>query len=163
MPWRKEAGGNRGFKPMGAAWYRNSFISDAAWGEDRVFLDFEGLMCNGDVWVNGEKVASSEYGYLGFEVDITKHVKSVGGTNSVEVWTSTGHLGGARWYTGGGIYRPVRIKTRPVRSIARHGIFVTTPNVSATSAVVRVQLELEGFQLKTKIFEVFIPLVKSIL
>lgn len=153
MPWRKEAGGNRGFKPMGAAWYRNSFISDAAWGEDRVFLDFEGLMCNGDVWVNGEKVASSEYGYLGFEVDITKHVKSVGGTNSVEVWTSTGHLGGARWYTGGGIYRPVRIKTRPVRSIARHGIFVTTPNVSATSAVVRVQLELEGFQLKTKIFE----------
>ena len=146
MPWKESAGGNRGFKPMGAAWYRNSFVTDAAWKGERVFLDFEGIMCVGDVWVNGEKVASSEYGYLGFEVDVTKRLKPVGGTNSVEVWTSTGRPNGSRWYTGGGLYRPVRIRTRPVRSIARHGIFVTTPEVSQSAATVRIEVELDGFR-----------------
>ena len=152
MPWSKEAIGSRGFKPMGAAWYRNEFTTDEAWGDERVFLDFEGLMCIGDVWVNGRKVASTEYGYLGFEVDVTEVLRPAGGTNKVEVWTSTGHTYGSRWYTGGGLYRPVRIKTRPVQAIARHGVFVTTPNVSAASATVRVQLELEGFQLSPHIF-----------
>ena len=153
MPWTEKAGGNRGFKPMGAAWYRNSFVTDPAWGDERVFLDFEGIMCIGDVWVNGEKVASTEYGYLGFEADVTDKIKPEGGTNIVEVWASTGHAEGSRWYTGGGLYRPVRIKTRPVRSIARHGIFVTTPAVSSGSATVRVQLELEGFRLDKRLFE----------
>ena len=153
MPWTEKAGGNRGFKPMGAAWYRNSFVTDPAWGDERVFLDFEGIMCIGDVWVNGEKVASTEYGYLGFEADVTDKIKPEGGTNIVEVWASTVHYEGSRWYTGGGLYRPVRIKTRPVRSIARHGIFVTTPAVSSGSATVRVQLELEGFCLDKRLFE----------
>lgn len=144
MPWDKEAGGSRGFKQMGAAWYRNSFVTPDVAGE-RVFLDFEGIMCIGDVWVNGKKVAASEYGYLGFEADVTQRLKPAGETNTVEVWTSTGHRYGSRWYTGGGLYRPVRIKTRPVRSIARHGIFVTTPEVSADMAKVRVQIELDGF------------------
>ena len=84
MPWQESAGGSRGFKPMGAAKYRNAFVTDAAWKGSRVFLDFEGIMCVGDVWVNGEKVASAEYGYLGFEVDVTKRLKPAGGTNRVE-------------------------------------------------------------------------------
>ena len=152
MPWREDAGGDRGFKPMGAAWYRNSFLTETAWCGQRVFLDFEGVMCVGDVWVNGEKVASSEYGYLGFEVDVTNRLKPAGETNTVEVWASTGRVNGSRWYTGGGLCRFVHIKTRPVRSIARHGIFVTTPEVAADAATVRVQLELEGFQLRSEVF-----------
>lgn len=152
MPWREDAGGGRGFKPMGAAWYRNSFVTDASWRDERVFLDFEGVMCVGDVWVNGEKVASSEYGYLGFEVDVTNRLKPAGETNTVEVWASTGLVNGSRWYTGGGLCRFVHIKTRPVRSIARHGIFVTTPEIAADAATVRVQLELEGFQLRSEVF-----------
>lgn len=148
MPWLEKAGGSRGFKPMGAAVYRNTFATDAAWIEkgERVFLDFEGIMCVGDVFVNGSKVASSEYGYLGFEADVTKCLKPAGCTNAVEVRVSTGRPDGSRWYTGGGLYRPVRIKTRPRRSIARHGIFVSTPEVSRTGAVVRVQVELDGFR-----------------
>lgn len=145
MPWREDAAGDRGFKPMGAARYRNAFVTDAAWAGQRVFLDFEGIMCVGDVWVNGEKAASSEYGYLGFEIDVTDRLRPAGETNTVEVVASTGHNEGSRWYTGGGLYRPVRIKTRPKRSIARHGIFASTPKVSAESATVRVQIELEGF------------------
>ena len=149
MPWLEKAGGLRGFKPMGAARYRKTFVTAAAWAGERVFLDFEGIMCVGDVWVNGAKVASSEYGYLGFEVDVTRRLKAPGGTNTVEVWASTGWVGGSRWYTGGGLYRPVRLRTRPVRSIARHGLFVTTPEVSATGATVRVQVELDGFRCTT--------------
>jgi len=155
MPWQEDAGGSRGFKPMGAAKYRNTFVTDAAWKGSRVFLDFEGIMCVGDVWVNGEKVAATEYGYLGFEVDVTKCLKPAGATNRVEVWASTGHKYGSRWYTGGGLYRPVRIKTRPARSIARHGLFVSTPKVSGKEATVRVQVELDGFRCDTNRVEAF--------
>ena len=154
MPWSEKAGGGRAFKPMGAAWYRNSFATDATWNGERVFLDFEGVMCVGDVRVNGENVAATEYGYLGFEVDVTNRLKPVGETNTVEVWASTGRENGSRWYTGGGLYRPVRIKTRPARSIARHGIFVTTPEVSVTAATVRVQVELDGFRNCTNVVSV---------
>ncbi|MBQ6248546.1 MAG: DUF4982 domain-containing protein, partial [Kiritimatiellae bacterium] len=146
MPWSEEAGGGRGFKPMGTARYRNAFVTDAAWAGQRVFLDFEGIMCVGDVFINGEKVASSEYGYLGFEVDVTGRLHPAGGENTVEVWASTGHTEGSRWYTGGGLCRSVRIATRPLRAIARHGIFITTPQVSSEAATVRVRLELEGFR-----------------
>ena len=146
MPWRADAHPRRGFKPMGAARYRNVFVTDAAWAGQRVFLDFEGIMCVGDVFVNGMKAASSEYGYLGFEVEVTDRLLPAGGTNIVEVWASTGHAEGSRWYTGGGLCRGVRITTRPMRAIARHGIFVATPQVSAEAATVRVRLELEGFR-----------------
>ena len=94
MPWSKSADGGRGFKPMGAAWYRNEFTTDAAWGKSRVFLDFEGIMCVGDVWLNGKKVASTECGYLGFEVDVTDKLQPAGRVNQVEVWASTGHTSG---------------------------------------------------------------------
>ena len=145
MTWSKDADAARGFKPMGAARYRNAFATSPSWTGERVFLDFEGIMCVGDVFVNGEKAASPDYGYLGFEADVTRLLRPSGGTNEVEVWASTGRANGSRWYTGGGIVRPVHVKTRPVRSIARHGIFVTTPEVSSTEATVRVQVELDGF------------------
>ena len=145
MPWSADAHPWRGFKPMGAARYRKTFATDPAWAGRRVLIDFEGVMCVCDVAVNGVAVTSSEYGYLGFEADITDRLRPAGETNEVEVWATTGHERGSRWYTGGGLYRPVRLRIVPERRIARHGVFVTTPKVSAEEATVRVQVAVDGF------------------
>ena len=73
--WDESAGGARGFKAMGTGWYRKHFKANPAWKGKRVLLDFEGIMLVGDVWVNGRKVGSTDYGYLGFETDITDLLK----------------------------------------------------------------------------------------
>ena len=99
QPWDKDAGGARGFKAMGTGWYRKTFKADPEWKGKRVLLDFEGIMLIGDVWVNGQKVGGTDYGYIGFETDITKLLR-YDADNVVAVSASTGKKGGSRWYTG---------------------------------------------------------------
>jgi beta-galactosidase len=145
QPWDKSAGGARGFKAMGAGWYRKSFKADPAWKGKRILFDFEGVMYLGDVYVNGKKVGSTEYGYLGFEVDITKLLK-YGADNVVAVYASTGKENGSRWYTGGGLFRDVYLIIKDAVSIARNGVYITTPKISASNAQISLQVEIEGFK-----------------
>ena len=42
----------RGFKEMGAGWYKKTVTSAVRQGR-RMLLDFEGIMYVGDVWLNG--------------------------------------------------------------------------------------------------------------
>ena len=46
----------RGFKEMGAGWYRKTITPDASMEGRRVLLDFEGIMYVGDVWLNGQHI-----------------------------------------------------------------------------------------------------------
>ena len=143
QPWSKSGGGARGFKDMGTGWYRKIFKVDPAWKGKRVFLDFEGIMLIGDVWLNGKKVGSTDYGYLGFETDITR-LLNYDKDNVVAVCASTGKKGGSRWYTGGGLYRNVHLLVKDSIAIARHGVFISTPRITEQSADVSVQVEVEG-------------------
>lgn len=158
QPWDKSAGGARGYKSMESAWYRKSFKADSAWWGKRVLLDFEGIMLLGDVWLNGQKIGSTDYGYLGFEVDVTNLLK-YDTDNIVAVWASTGNGRGSRWYTGGGLFRDVHLLVKDTISIARHGVFITTPKIVDHNAEVNVQVEVEGIsgkkldvEINTKIY-----------
>lgn len=158
QPWVESGGGARGFKEMESGWYRKAFKADPSWKDKRVLLDFEGIMLVGDVWVNGQKVGGTDYGYIGFETDITKLLK-YDGDNVVAVYSSTGKKGGSRWYTGGGLFRDVHLVVKNPVAIARHGVFVSTPKITEQSAEVSVQVALEGLrssksdiEIQTKIF-----------
>lgn len=145
QPWDSLQSKARGFKPMCEGWYRKTFVASREWKNRQVLLDFGGIMYYGDVYVNGAKVASSEYGYVGLEADITHHLR-YDQPNIVAVYASTGPVNGSRWYTGGGLFRDVRLKLRNPTHIARHGVYVTTPVVSAEQATVQVQVEVDGWQ-----------------
>ncbi|MDE6000200.1 MAG: hypothetical protein K2H04_09075 [Bacteroidaceae bacterium] len=95
QPWDEKANKGRGFKPMCEGWYRKTFAIPAEWKGRRIVLDFEGVMYVSDVYVNGHKVASNEYGYTGFEADITRAVR-YGDENVVAVYSSTGPTNGSR-------------------------------------------------------------------
>lgn len=151
--WDESAGGARGFKAMGTGWYRKHFKANPAWKGKRVLLDFEGIMLVGDVWVNGRKVGSTDYGYLGFETDITDLLK-YDEDNVVAVWASTGKKDGSRWYTGGGLFRDVHLVIKNPIAIARHGVFVSTPKITEQRAEVSVQVELEGIRNKSLDIEI---------
>ena len=156
QPWDSTANRGRGYKAMGIGWYRKTFKADPSWKGKRVLLDFEGIMLHGDVWLNGKKIGGTDYGYLGFEADIADIIK-YDGDNVVAVRSST--EGGSRWYTGGGLFRDVHLVVKDSISIARHGIFITTPKISNQNAEISVQVEVAGIKNKqleleiiTKIF-----------
>lgn len=145
QPWEEKAGKARGFKRMCEGWYRKTFKADEAWKGKQVLVDFDGVMYVCDVYVNGKKVGSNEYGYTGFEVNISKHL-FYDRDNVIAVYASTGPEGGSRWYTGGGIFRDVHLKVQNPTHIARHGVYVCTPEVSRTKAKVKVQVEVDKWQ-----------------
>lgn len=145
--WDKKASRDRGFKAMGIGWYRKSFKANPAWKGRKVLLDFEGIMLVGDVWFNGVKVGKTDYGYLGFEVDISKYI-NYEGKNVVAVRADTGKPFNSRWYTGGGLYRDVHLLVKDIISVARHGVFISTSNITEHTADIHVQVEIEGMMSK---------------
>ena len=140
QPWDEKEDKGRGFKRMCEGWYRKTFTLPEELKGRRIVLDFEGVMYVSDVFVNGKKVASNEYGYTGFEADITKAVR-FDGENVVAVYSSTGPKNGSRWYTGGGIFRNVWLRASNPTRIARHGLYVTTEGEN-----VNVQVQVVGWQ-----------------
>ena len=145
QPWDPEASRRRGFKPSCEGWYRKRFDASGEWKGKKVYLDFDGIMYVSDVYINGEKVASGEYGYVGYDADISDHL-NYDKPNVVAVYASTGHELSSRWYTGGGIFRDVYLKVKNPTHIVRHGIFVHTPEVSREKASVAIQVEVEGYR-----------------
>ena len=157
-PWtQKDTNGARGFKPMGEMWYRKSFKVSNLCGNVSgkcVFIEFGGMLCVGDVYVNGKRVGGTDYGYLPVWCDITGALK-LDGDNMVEVWCSTGKTGGSRWYTGAGLYRDAKLVVKPEIAIARHGVKVGASVSLARSradargpadATLSITVELDGFR-----------------
>lgn len=117
----------RGFKEMGEGWYQLELSVDGLNLKDcRVLLDFEGIMLVGDVWLNGKHVGKTDYGYLGFEIDITKHLRH-NAPNVLVVKADTRRAENSRWYTGGGLFRNVSLVLTPKEKyFARHPLYITT-------------------------------------
>lgn len=155
QPWDESIGGARGFKPMCEGWYRKTFAADSLWLGKRLLLDIGGIIYLGDVYFNGHKIASTEYGYVGLEANLTPYLR-FDEPNTIAIYASTGPKKGSRWYTGGGLFRDVYLRLENTTHIARNGVFISTPEVSANRATVAVQVEVAGWQkhdvqIKTKI------------
>ncbi len=136
---------SRAFKEMGEGWYRKQFTPDPSWKGQRVLLDFEGIMLVGDVWLNGEKIGGTDYGYLGFECDITDKLK-YGEPNVIAVKADTGKPENSRWYTGGGLFRDVNIKVGdPHQYFTRNSLAITTPVADPALSTVIVDGELATY------------------
>lgn len=133
---------SRAFKEMGIGWYRKTITPDASLKGKRIILDFEGIMLVGDVYVNGKHVGGTDYGYLGFEIDVTKMLK-FGEPNVIAVKANTMNPDNSRWYTGGGLFRDVTlIATDAQQHFIRHPLYITTPMVGTDKSVVEIQAEL---------------------
>lgn len=134
-PDNSDAGSNvrsrlspRGFKEMGIGWYRYQLTPKDEWKGKRIVLDFQGIMLVGDVYLNGQRVGDTDYGYLGFDIDLSKLLKW-GQVNEIIVKADTGKPNNSRWYTGGGLFRDVNlIVTDKNLYFPRHPLFIRTVN-----------------------------------
>ena len=131
-----------GYLNGGIGWYRKTFDLPVASSGQRVFLQFDGVYMDSTVWLNGTQVCARPYGYSSFECDLTSKA-SFGGSNLVAVKVNNPQPS-SRWYSGSGIYRHVWLKTvSPVR-VAYTGTSVTTPEVSASGASVKLGITLQN-------------------
>ncbi|HVU36656.1 MAG TPA: glycoside hydrolase family 2 TIM barrel-domain containing protein [Opitutaceae bacterium] len=139
------AGGAGAFLPTGVAWYRKQFTLPAASEGKRVFVEFEGVMQNSDVWINGQHLGHRPYGYVSFQYELTPYLRhGPGATNVLAVRTDTSKQPASRWYAGSGIYRHVRLTITDPVHVAHWSTFVSASGVSAASAVVHVATEVRN-------------------
>ena len=116
----------RGFKEMGIGWYRYELTPKAEWKGKRIVLDFQGIMLVGDVYLNGKRIGGTDYGYLGFDIDLSKLLKW-GEANEITVKADTRNPNNSRWFTGAGLYRDVNlIITDKNLFFPRHPLFIRT-------------------------------------
>ena len=132
-PDNSDAGSNvrsrlssRGFKEMGIGWYRYELTPKDEWKGKRIVLDFQGIMLVGDVYLNGKRIGGTDYGYLGFDIDLSKLLKW-GQSNEIAVKADTQNPSNSRWFTGAGLYRDVNlIVTNKDLFFPRHPLFIRT-------------------------------------
>jgi len=134
-------GGAGGFLPAGIGWYRKHFTVSKDQVNRRVFIDFDGVMANSEVWINGFHLGKRPYGYVSFQYELTGHL-NLGGDNVVAVRADNSGQPASRWYTGAGIYRHVRLVTMEPLHFANWGTFITTPKIDTGSATVKISSEL---------------------
>jgi beta-galactosidase len=135
---------NGGALPAGIGWYRKSFKIDQSWKQKQIFIDFDGVYRNSEVWVNGHFLGKRPFGYSSFRYDLTPFLKFDGQPNQLAVRVDNSAQPNSRWYTGSGIYRNIWLVATSAVYVDHWGTFVTTPEVSEQSATVKLEVKIRN-------------------
>lgn len=136
-----DASPSNGFKPRGTAWYYNEFVMPEYDENDCILLEFEGIMGESVVYVNGVLAARNETGYTGFTTDVSDYLLA-GEKNMIVVSVDNTRWEGW-WYEGAGIYRPVHMYIKPAVHFSHRGTFVD-PVLDGSEWTVRVACSVES-------------------
>lgn len=132
-----------GYLPAGIGWYRKDFHLDNSYAVKKIFIEFDGVMANSDVWINGVHLGHRPYGYISFNYDLTGHLNfGKNADNIIAVRVNDSLQPASRFYTGAGIYRHVRLVAASPVHIAQWGVFITTPKVNTQKATVNVRTKV---------------------
>lgn len=156
----KHCGGDVIFDGVG--WYRKQFVMPETYRDKRVALSFEGVMNACTVFLNGDSLYTHHGGYVGFTVDLSKHLRFGAEKNVLAVRVSAEYdpltppgkpQGRLDFYYYSGIYRDVTLQVTDKLHItdaleedrvAGGGVFVTYPEVHCDRAVVAVRTHLRN-------------------
>lgn len=126
-----------GYLPGGIGWYRKTFELNSRLGPKKIFICFDGVYKNAEVWINGHYLGKRPNGFIPFQYELTPYLNR-SGKNVLSVKADHSQFADARWYTGSGIYRNVYlIATEPIH-IDLWGVAFTTPRVSQQNALADV-------------------------
>ncbi len=150
LPFDSHADGSHGFKPVGpgfahnnVGWYRRSIDLPKEDSGKRLWLEFDGVFRDSEVFVNGWRMGRHESGYSSFRYDITD-VAEYGGKNVIAVKVDASKFEG--WfYEGAGIYRHVWLEKTGPLAIAPDGVFVYSKfknNVPDEMADIKIRTDL---------------------
>jgi beta-galactosidase len=137
-----------GALPGGIGWYRKTFTIPATQKNKPVYIAFDGIYRNSEVWINGHYLGKRPNGYISFRYELTPWLKFGAAANTIAVRVDNSAQPNSRWYTGSGIYRNVQLVMTGTTAVDHWGTFITTPKVSAASATVAVNTVIRHTQQK---------------
>lgn len=137
------SGRSGGFLPCGIGWYRKTFRLGPECEGKKVYIEFDGIYMNSDVWINGHHLGKRPYGYIGFQYDLTPYLNT-DKDNVLAVRADNSLQPSSRWYTGSGIYRHVWLTVTDKLHVGYQGTYIQTPEISADRAKVSVQTRVQN-------------------
>ena len=130
-----------GYGIGGIAWYRKELsFSKSDLKDKNIFIDFDAVYMNSEVWINGHYLGKRPYGYISFSYDLTPYLTV--GDNLISVRVDNSLDPSARWYHGCGIYGNVFLREVGNTYLEKDGITITTPVIASESASVNIKAEV---------------------
>ena len=135
------AGG--GALPGGVGWYRKSFSIPLKERDNEVFIEFDGVYRNSEVYINDHLLGKRPNGYISFQYELSSFLHYGNIKNVISVKVDNSQQPNSRWYSGSGIYRNVWLTFLNKVHVDHWGTFVTTPEVleKRTSVLINTNLK----------------------
>ena len=137
------AEGNIGWYIGGDYEYEKRFTVPAEWRGRTVLIEFESVMRDAEVYLNGELLGGRPYGYTNFYIDLSDRL-SYDGPNVMKVIARNSEQPNSRWYPGTGIYRPVYLHVAEGDYIPVNGLRVRTVSIDPPAIEVTVKTTAPG-------------------
>ena len=151
---------------VGYGWYRKHLPLTDKDLTKKLFLEFDGVFQEAEIFVNGNLAGKHVGGYTGFSIDISPYVKKGDNLLAVRVnnlWRPDVAPRAGEHVFSGGIYRNVRLVKKAPVHITWYGTFVTTPQLeerNGESSSVKIDTEIyngtdkaETYRLLTRILD----------
>jgi beta-galactosidase len=144
LPFDKDSptGTGGGALRGGSGWYRKIFSLATTMRGKKVFIDFDGVYMNGEVFINGRSMSTRPNGYISFRHDLTPYLKYGTEKNVIVVKVDNSKQPNSRWYSGSGIYRNVWLTITDRVRVHQWGVHVTTPVVNKEKATLRFAIKI---------------------
>jgi len=133
-----------GALPGGIGWYRKTFTIPESDKDRLIFIDFDGVYRDSEVWINDHYLGKRPYGYSSFRYELTPFLKYGDERNVLAVKVDNSQQPNSRWYSGSGIYRNVWLVTTHKIYVDHWGTFITTPEVTEQSATVNIKIKIRN-------------------
>ncbi|MFC0512851.1 sugar-binding domain-containing protein [Mucilaginibacter angelicae] len=140
-PFSDEWASATGYLPGGIGWYKKSFAGNSNWQGKQVYIYFDGVYKNSEVWINGHYLGKRPNGFISFQYELSPYLK-LKGTNTIVVKVDHSEFADSRWYTGSGIYRNVYLIVKDPVHIAPWDVAFSTPDVLADKATIKVKVNV---------------------
>jgi beta-galactosidase len=133
---------NGGALPGGIGWYKKIFKVEVSDKLKELYIDFDGVYMDSEVWINNHYLGKRPNGYIGFRYNLTPFLNYGEKENEIKVKVDNSQQPNSRWYSGSGIYRNVWLVKTDKLHIKNWGTYVTTPMVTLDSATVNVETSI---------------------
>ena len=142
------SGNQTGYFPTKSYTYEKRFFVPAEWEKKQNTLEFEGVMAQAMVYLNGELVTTNAYGYSQFYADLNRLLR-YGEENVLQV-IARGFENESRWYPGAGIYRDVWLWQGERFHIEPEGVRLVTREQCDGYAIVEADVRVMNSGLEAK-------------
>jgi beta-galactosidase/beta-glucuronidase len=142
-PFSKEWASATAYLPAGIGWYRKTFSLPQNMKDQYIFIYFDGVYKNSEVWINGHFLGKRPNGFIAFQYELTPYLNKKG-KNTIAVKVDHSEFADSRWYTGSGINRNVYLIAVNQVHVSQWGVAFTTPEISKDKAMANVKVSLQN-------------------